>query len=255
MLTFGSLFSGIGGIDLGLERAGMKPLWMCEKDLYARKVLKKHWPDVPIYEDVCKIDGAVLMPNVLCGGFPCQDLSSVNWRGKGLDGEKSGLWFEFYRIICLLRPKYVFVENVPTLLNRGLDRILGQMAKIGYDAEWQVLSAAQFGAPHLRKRLFLVAYPQGLGRRVFHSENIGKRHRKSDKPSNSSKVLGCDPTGPVFSNLQGSPTSDQWKTEPSVGRVVNGVSSQLDRLRCLGNAVVPQVAEYVGTLIIDHYQK
>lgn len=165
-MTVGSLFSGIGGLDLGFERAGFEIKWMCEKEDYPRKVLAKHWPNVPIYEDVREITNAPSV-DVLVGGFPCQDNSTAfTKQGRiGIAGAKSGLWLEFARIIREVRPAYVVVENVEGLLHRarGFGIVLGDLARLGYDAEWDVLPASASGAPHQRARLWLVAYPNGDG--------------------------------------------------------------------------------------------
>lgn len=157
MLTVGDLFSGIGGFSLGLERAGMRTAWFAETDPFASAVLRKHWPGVPNHGDVRSVrTGDVERVDVLCGGFPCQDIS-VAGSGRGLEGERSGLWFEYARIIGELRPRYVIVENVAALLGRGLDRVLGDLAAIGYDAEWHVIPAAAVGAPHRRERVWIIA--------------------------------------------------------------------------------------------------
>lgn len=159
--TFGSLFSGIGGLDLGLERAGMQCAWQVEIDDYATKVLQKHWPNVTRFRDVRACGEHNLAPvDLIAGGFPCQDISDAG-KQAGIEGERSGLWAEFYRIICELRPRFVLVENVAALLHRGMGRVLGDLAAGGYDAEWQILSAESIGAPHLRERVFIVAYPSG----------------------------------------------------------------------------------------------
>ena len=167
-LTVGSLFSGIGGLDLGLEWAGFETKWFCEIEKFPQAVLRKHWPDTPIIEDVRNVTkGNVQHVDVIAGGFPCQDIS---WAGigRGIDydlseqeGTRSGLWWEMWRVIRELRPRYVIAENVPALTHRGLDIVLGSLAQIGYDAEWQTISAAGVGAPHIRERVFIVAYPSG----------------------------------------------------------------------------------------------
>jgi len=159
-LTVGSLFAGIGGFDLGLERAGMEVAWQCEIDPFCQQVLKKHWPDVPLYSDVTELSFPPRV-DVLVGGFPCQDISNAGTTHEGgltgLEGKRSGLWNEFYRIICEVQPRWVVIENVGALTVRGLDRVLWQMADGGFNAEWSVLSSGALGAPHLRKRLFIVA--------------------------------------------------------------------------------------------------
>src|SRR6266496_1290630 len=165
--TFGSLFAGIGGLDLGLERAGMACKWQVEIDGFAKKVLQKHWPDVPKFRDIRTVGKHNLSAvDLICGGFPCQDISQAKTiNAQGLDGERSGLWKEFYRVICELRHRYALVENVAALLYRGIGRVLGDLAAIGYDAIWQVLRACDFGLPHRRERLFIIAHT-----------NKGRRH-------------------------------------------------------------------------------
>src|SRR5512139_1947664 len=164
------LFSGIGGFSLGLERAGMRTVAFCEIEPFCRAVLRKHWPDIPIYEDVRSLTAERLAADgisvdVICGGFPCQDIS-VAGKGAGIEGGRSGLWSEYARIIGELRPRYVIVENVAALLGRGLDRVLGDLAEIGYDAEWHCIPASYVGAPHRRDRVWIVAYPQCAERRA-----------------------------------------------------------------------------------------
>lgn len=164
-MKFGSLFSGIGGMDLGLERAGMECAWQVEIDEFCRKVLTKHWPNVPKFNDVRECGKHNLEPvDLIAGGFPCQDISVGNQAGQGLEGERSGLWSEMFRIISELRPGFALVENVANLFNRGIERVLGNLAGIGYDAEWQVIPASAVGAPHTRSRVFIVAYPASLRR-------------------------------------------------------------------------------------------
>ena len=311
-MRFGSLFTGIGGLDLGLERAGMRCAWQVEIDEYARRVLKKHWPDVPKFDDVRRVHGRngcpepwrqmwcreCLDPNVdlLCGGFPCQDIS-VAGKGKGLAGERSGLWREFARIIEEIRPRFVLVENVPALRTRGLRVVLSDLHASGYDAEWDCLPAAAFGAPHRRDRIFVVAYakrqsvrfeqgrssrengtgaiifgrdgqpsqadPQRFTRDAWGAGNSdeSQRGRNTDRGSVGSDVAYADREGELQQGRSlskiggrasnGGSTSNPWTTEPDVGRVAHGVPSRVDRLRGLGNAVVPQVAEYVGRLIME----
>ena len=236
-LTIGSLFSGIGGLELGLERAGLGPVvWQVEKDDYARRVLAKHWPDATRYEDVRNVGGANLVPvDVICGGFPCQDVSYAG-DGAGLDGERSGLWFEFARIIRELRPRYVAIENVAALLTRGLDVVLGELARLGYDAEWSVVSACSVGAPHVRRRLFVVAYPNGEHGRpgLWHSApqqdgSIQALNRRSG-PRAGWRARLANPSA-LYGGADGIPDGSQ-------------------RNRGIGNAVVPQVAEVVGRVVL-----
>ena len=157
------LFSGIGGFSLGLERAGMKTVAFCEIEPFPRAVLRKHWPEVPCYDDVRtltaeRLSANGIFPDVICGGFPCQDISLAR-AGAGIAGERSGLWSEYARLIGELRPHYAIVENVAALLSRGLDVVLGDLAALGYDAEWHCIPASAVGAPHRRDRIWIVAYP------------------------------------------------------------------------------------------------
>lgn len=162
-MRIGSLFAGIGGLELGLEWAGVgHTVWQVEKDPYCRQVLAEHWPDATRYDDVCTVGAHNLAPvDVICGGFPCQDISYAG-KGAGLEGARSGLWYEFARIIGEMGPRYVVVENVRALLTRGIDQVLGTLADLGYDAEWSTLRASDVGAPHRRERVFLIAWLQGV---------------------------------------------------------------------------------------------
>lgn len=166
MITIGSLFSGIGGFELGLERAitNSRTIWQCEQNSFCRSILAKHWPGVKIYEDITTMDAAeVETPDILCGGFPCQDISTAG-KGEGIHGKKSGLWWHMHALISRIRPKIIVLENVPAITFRGGREVLGSLADIGYDAEWTIISAQQFGAPHLRKRWFCIAYPNSKGK-------------------------------------------------------------------------------------------
>ena len=163
------LFSGIGGFSLGLERAGMETVAFCEVDKKAQLVLKKHWPNIPVFDDVKtlnkeKLDEHSISVELICGGFPCQDLS-VAGKGAGLEGSRSGLWFEFHRLIKEIKPHYAIIENVSVLRNRGLDQVLRSLAEIGYDAEWHCIPASAVGAPHRRDRVWIIAYPEAKSQR------------------------------------------------------------------------------------------
>lgn len=220
-LRVGSLFSGIGGIDLGLERAGMETRWFSEIDPYASRVLAKHWPAVPNLGDITKIDFTTVEPvDVLAGGFPCQDISRAGAK-EGIGGKRSGLWFEYLRAIGDIRPRYVLVENVSDLLTRGLGAVLGSLAEIGYDAEWDCIPASAIGAPHIRDRLWLVAYPNGgCGyRREGHAGDGGEV-----PPEGAFRVFRGGGSGPLLADRPGkqpecSPLCDKRKRlRPAVGR-------------------------------------
>ena len=163
MMRIGSLFSGIGGLELGLEWAGVgRTVWQVERDSYCRQVLAHHWPEAQRFDDVCTVGAHNLPPvDVMCGGFPCQDISYAG-KGAGLAGARSGLWYEYARIVGELEPRFVVVENVSALLTRGIDAVLGTLADLGYNAEWSTLRASDVGAPHRRERVFIVAYAAEL---------------------------------------------------------------------------------------------
>ena len=222
-MRFISFFAGIGGIDLGLERAGHECVGQVEIDTYCNKVLEKHWPSVTKWRDICGLTGKELPEaDLWAGGFPCQDVSVAGKRA-GITGERSGLFFEFMRLVCVVRPRYLLLENVPGLLSGGMDAVLGELAQSGYDAEWSVFPACAVAAPHMRKRVFIVAYTRG--------ERLEGLHSRLDQKLSAESLE-------TFGQI--------WKTEPDICRVALGVPSRVDRLRCLGNAVVPQVAEWIG---------
>lgn len=378
-LTVGSLFSGIGGIDLGLERAGMTVKWQSEIDPYACKVLKKHWPNTPNLGDIKQIDwSTVEAVDVIAGGYPCQPFSTAGKR-QG-ENDPRHLWPYFRDAISGIRPRFAILENVRGHLSMGFDRVLADLTEIGYDAEWQIVSAASVGAPHRRERIICVAYPtQQYSNGVFNYARNSPQSQTISKPGNSCATQnvaypngtprqqqrerevsesnlgrrsqnvaypnGCNTSdGGQRQGLQGENTSwrddgsgsksdigqvsmggtrqdscnvanpdgerlkecqpereqiprlsgsggdvantnsretggrfggepadrghlsgradyvtrekgyaggQWWETEPDVGRVVDGVPARVDRLKGLGNAVVPQVAEYVGRLIIQ----
>jgi DNA (cytosine-5)-methyltransferase 1 len=267
--TFGSLFAGIGGLDLGLERAGWECRWQVEIDDYCRRVLAKHWPDVPKFADIRTVTGGELeRVGLICGGFPCQDIS-VAGRRAGIDGGRSGLWSEYARLVRLLRPRYVLVENVTNLLVRGLDRVLGDLAALGYDAEWECLSAASLGAPHIRDRVFVLAYPDGSERWALAEGGHGAdgTDARREEAAGGSGPRGADgrarlvadadrrrhraPQTEVLARWDRPEPSPWWDREPGMERVVDGVPAGVDRGRGLGNAVVPQVAEWIGRRLLE----
>ena len=301
------LFAGIGGFSLGLERTGgFETVAFCEIEEYPQKVLKKNWPGVLIYPDVTKLTAEIMVadgirPDVITGGFPCQDISTAG-TGAGIDGERSGLWSEIARLIGEVRPRYAIMENVSALLGRGLDRVLGDLAEIGYDAEWHCITAASAGAPHRRDRIWIVAYPNDSGQPSDSGGGEDKGNEARDNIGGSGEGVAypnefrCQErhVERTESNQQGSPNyalsrgsvvadpnqprlegwlreglqeraaeqcvreggtrpgrlSDHWLVEPNVGRVANGVPKRVDRLKCLGNAVVPQIPQLIGEAIL-----
>jgi DNA (cytosine-5)-methyltransferase 1 len=247
-MTFGSLFAGIGGLDLGLERAGMECIWQVEKDAYALKVLEKHWPNVKRYDDVmCFPQGDTETVDLICGGFPCQGISEANHNAKGLDDERSGLWFEFARILGRLRPRYAILENVSALTFRGLGRVLSDLSAIGFDAEWQTLPAQAFGAPHERERVFIVAYAPG--ERCEEDEVFSGSPFEATSQKQTLRIRSWPGVGKPSVAL---PNRLRWVPDSKLCRMVDGVPDGLDRYRVLGNAVVPQVAEWIGRRILDN---
>jgi DNA (cytosine-5)-methyltransferase 1 len=239
MPTFGSLFSGIGGMDLGLERAGWECKWQVEIDPFCTKVLEKNWPGVRRYGDIKTITGPELETvELIAGGFPCQDISlqgAVWGERRGISGDRSGLWEEMLRIIGLVRPSYALVENVAAILGNGMGRVLGGLAEIGYDAEWDCLPASAFGAPHQRDRLFLVAYDWGKRGEGRWSIPVPKF-----------------PSIPGFEDVRSveDVRNRSDLPEPILRRIGDGASNGMDRLRGCGNSVMPQVAEWIGRRII-----
>lgn len=220
----------------------MRCVAQVEIDPFCRRVLAKHWPDVPRFEDVRTVTAADFTErvDVIAGGFPCQDISSAGdcvREGRGLDGERSGLWSEFRRLICDLRPPLVVVENVAALLVRGIDRILGELAESGYDAAWESLPAAAFGARHFRDRVFIVAASRVL-------DNSNKIAARSLTPNSEDRRRLSD--AGIRHRIAGGP----WSGEPGVSRVANGIPHRMDRCAALGNAVVPQIAEWIGRRIV-----
>ena len=242
-MKFISLFTGIGGLDLGLERAGMECVAQVEINEFALKVLQKHWSNVPKFKDVRDVGKHNLPPaDLICGGFPCQDVSLAG-KQAGLEGKRSTLWSEFHRIVCEVQPRWVIIENVPGLFTsnsgRFFTKILRDLSTSGYHAEWRTLSAFGVGANHIRERVFIVSYSESVKSRLTHQqqgrENLGAGSGKVSWNTGLQREVS---------------KSEWWSVEPAVGRVAHGVSDRLDRLTALGNAVVPQVAEFVGMQVM-----
>ena len=240
-LTFGSLFTGIGGLDLGFEQAGLKCVFQIEQNEDCMTALKYHWPAVPKFKDVRSFCGNEVPqhPKVLAGGFPCQDLSVAGFN-KGLEGERSKLWYEFLRIIRVYLPRYVVIENVSALINRGLPAVLGGLSKIGYDAEWQIIKASDFALPHSRERLFIVAYSHTELRRQC--KRLGIEQDWETEVFKSS-YRQCD-------------TVRVQAADRFVG-VDDGVSRRVyEKAVCgIGNAVAVPVAKWIGELLTKHNDK
>ncbi len=283
MLTIGSLFSGVGGLELGLEWAGLGPtLWQVEKDPFCRAVLAKHWPDARRFDDVCGVGAADLAPvDLICGGFPCQDVSSAGRRA-GLTGERSGLWREFARVVGERRPRWVVVENVTSGAARWVDAVVRELEQLGYACLPVPVAASDLGAPHQRARVFIVAAcaadAPGIGRNPGLLGSGAVLADTEDAPANTDGVLvrlelggggrslrqetskpeepptyAPDDAGsilaPARSRVPAAPRHCGWAVEPSLARVVHGLPGRVDRERALGNSVVPQCAEVIGWVI------
>ena len=275
------LFSGIGGFSLGLERAGMETIAFCEIEKYCQEVLKKHWKGVPIYEDIKKFDARELRGavDVVCGGFPCQDLS-VAGNQAGFDGERSSLYSEMLRVIGECLPRYAIFENVTGLTSgdngRWFARFLYDLAAIGYNAEWHCISASYIGAPHHRDRVWIIAYPNNNGQaaakeRQGLQEGNGGDKKGKESASKFEGLLGervftntnderCERKPKITHYLQQQielMRSDTGKrkrfdlSEPALCRKDDGISNKSHRLKALGNAVVPQIPEAIGLAIME----
>ena len=347
-ITIGSLFSGIGGIELGFERQGFKTKWFVENNPYAKEILKKRFPNTYIYGDITKIDfKSIPKVDILTGGFPCQDISNAGKRD-GIEGSRSSLWKYYLKAIGEIRPKIAFIENVSALLGRGLSEVLCDLASVGYDAEWHCVPASSVGAWHKRDRIFIIAYPTSIGlhnkenKQILEGEGSSKlqfrKSRNIDVPNSNEHgdrtnrrtdkketekiwrkekrnvpfkccedVPNSNPAGQqdwseqhrgkqaqngkgefhigrqdivspdVSDTKQGviqehecrsgileeedrrrkttrfingiDETRGYWSAEPRLGRVANGIPNRVDRIKCIGNAVVPQVAEVFAKTI------
>lgn len=235
------LFSGIGGFSLGLERTGgFETVAFCEIEEFPRNVIKKHWPKVPCYRDIRELTAERLATDgiavdVICGGFPCQDLSTSG-SGLGLDGERSGLWKEYFRLVCEIRPSFIIVENSPELLDGWLGQVVGPLAEIGYDSEWECIPASAVGAPHRRDRIWIIAYPTGFG-----------------LPRQGGLLNAIYPTPDAYREASGLIDAVQRDALPFVCRRHDGIPARLaaDELHAIGNAVVPQIPEMIGRAILE----
>jgi DNA (cytosine-5)-methyltransferase 1 len=227
-VSIGSLFSGIGGLELGLERAGLgRVRWQAEINPLRRAVLAAHWPKAKRYTDVREVDERAPRVDVLCGGFPCQDVSqAARGRNPGLSGAKSGLWHEYARIVARIAPHIVVVENVESGAARWLPAVRARLGELGYRTRALGVSARDVGAPHARRRVFVVGYADRDGQSALQVDGEVAR------------------VPPFASDLRAG-----WDAPPARVRVADGLPVELDRLRALGDSVVPRAAEVVGRVI------
>jgi len=246
MLTHGSLFSGIGGFNRGADVVGIKTIWDCEILPYPRAILKQHFTESRQYIDIKELLNPEYV-DIISGGFPCQDISIakvtgggiINGQAQGIDGEKSGLWSEMYRICRIVRPKYIIIENSPMLTVRGLERILCDLSKIGYDAEWQCLSGTTFGIQQGRERIYIIAYPHTISIQGSQSQQIFR------EPELQRKLSRVYPG---------------WRTrrdlpEPRTYGSTYDLPNLVDRIKAIGNAVQPIISEYLFNCIKLHYEQ
>jgi len=257
----------------------MRTVAFCEIDAFCQEVLKARFPGIPIYKDIKALTGRRLRTDgisvdLICGGFPCQGVSEAGLRA-GLQDARSGLWREYARIIGELRPGYVIVENVSELLRDGygMGEVLGDLAKIGYDAEWHSIPAIALGADHIRERIWIIAYPNSAG-----SEQVQQRRRKQrpKKVGQNAPAYVADPDserragrlltgairedarniskrlGPILSAAPDFPGLD-GAGSPVLGRGEDGIPNRVDRMHALGNSVVPQIPQIIGEAIMAHH--
>jgi len=226
------LFSGIGGFSYAAERlvGGYETVAFVEREPFCQSVLRKHWPIVPIHDDICKYQPKQHSADVICGGFPCQDISTAGKQAGIKEGTRSGLFFELMRVVRLVGPQYVVLENVSAILANGLDTVLGELAQAGFDAEWACIPASAVGACHQRDRWWLVAYTNQSGL---------QRQRAEYELSESGRE------GAITWSRRDAVLNPEWGeyiSKPVLCRGDDGLSGRVDRLKALGNAVVPQVA-------------
>ena len=262
-----ALFAGAGGGILGGQLLGWRTVCAVEWEPYAACVLAARqndgiFPPFPIWDDIQTFDGKPWngIVDVVSGGFPCTDIS-IAGRGAGLDGESSSMWYHMARVVSEVRPRFVFVENSPMLIHRGIGRVLGDLSSLGYDTRWTIMGANEVGAPHQRDRTWIVANtrhgggdiwttqkrPESSGEWTAHPNQIGGSSEQSKTMAHSSckNVQGRGKPIGVRQERDTPGGTGWWAIEPRVGRVAHGVASRVDRLKAIGNGQVPQVVAAV----------
>ena len=252
-------FSGIGGFSYAAERivGGFETVAFVEREPYCQQILSKHWPSVPIYDDITTFNPQPYSADVVCGGFPCQDISTAGKQAGIKEGTRSGLFYELMRVIRLVRPRYVVLENVSAIISNGFDTVLGELAEAGFDAEWACIPASAVGACHQRDRWWLVAYPTGQRRKkrgqLRSAQSTEWAPVSGQIAANADNQRQQEQHSPAIADEQGRPRwgdaprrlNPDWRSylsEPVLCRGDDGLPNRVDRLKALGNAVVPQVA-------------
>lgn len=241
-------FSGIGGFSYAAERivGGFETVAFVEREPYCQQILSKHWPNVPIYDDITTFNPEPYSADVVCGGFPCQDISLAGKQAGIKEGTRSGLFFELMRVVCVVRPQYVVLENVSAILANGLDTVLGALAEAGFDAEWACIPASAVGACHQRDRWWLVAYANNAGMETARSKQQSARLEQHGELGFTANTCSQGLQGAVPPwGLAARSLCPNWRgylSQPVLCRGDDGLSGRVDRLKALGNAVVPQVA-------------
>jgi DNA (cytosine-5)-methyltransferase 1 len=272
-------FSGIGGFSLAARwLGGIETVQFVERDSYCQRILAKHWPTVPIHDDICTFNPAPGSADIVCGGFPCQDISHAGKQAGIKQGTRSGLFYELMRVIRLVQPRYVVLENVAAILANGLDTVLGELAEAGFDAEWACIPASAVGACHQRDRWWLVAYSNHArhdcsSQRNHHGQQSkAEPHRLNSQPEPSGCADAPHPhhqrqqerQPPAIAGGEGwtgwgdaprrlNPNWRSYLSEPVLCRGDDGLSGRVDRLKALGNAVVPQVAMIPLSRVLADY--
>lgn len=251
-MRFAGMFDGIGAFGLGLERAGHQMISHTESDADCQRILRKHWPDLPLHDDVRTREWKEGEADGICAGFPCQDISQMGSRA-GLSGARSGLFWEVVRAVRVVRPRVVALENVVALLRRGMGTVLGSLAALRYDADWDCIPAAHVGAPHLRDRIWILAHPQhpdalraGPHQAPIHLAGGAELFDQQER------LVG--PMGaPLAAALArvGSASGRAWGPEPQLPRVADGSPADVVCVKQAGNSLVPRIAEALGLAILS----
>lgn len=245
------MFAGIGGFGLGLERAGMTVVSQVEVDPACQAVLRRNWPGLDLHDDVRTKQWKEGEADVICAGFPCQDISQAGSRA-GLSGSRSGLFWEVVRALRVVRPKFLLLENVAALLRRGMGTVVGTLAESGYDTEWDCIPASHIGAPHLRDRLWAIAFPQHPdthGKRLhpapFHlvgSPELRDQQKRLSGPMGAPLATALARVGPAGGRA--------WDSEPQLSRVADGLPADVAAVKQFGNSLCPRISEAIGAALL-----